>query len=439
MRRGGKMGAPRTAAGHTAAKLKSTLLAKLGGENDEELLRSVQLCDRFLNSCNNTDAGLAVLKDEVRKILAGKDAKTRRSKKVIVTHTSPRATSNPGTPKPARPESVGSTSAPSTPPWMLPAIRMQGRAHISDANPYHQIARNLAGAEMTDDQIRKHNKALRMQKTRELLDGQMKEVAAQRAAEVEALRQAKEDSDRQIRQHWELTMAERKAGYEHAMGIRKQNEAQLSESKRRQAEARARAERESAVERARSEEEKRRAEAERVARKREQEEEMRRAAEENRARLQLKMEERQREQDENMRIARQQIQMAEEKEAKRLADLQSMRDKMLATYRAAGGEARELDLAAKAAADAERAERQAAEYARKQDEDLRRRKLEAKERTDAQFQSVDEQLERQRREKEAEREEAQRVGKEIRAQVGRPHPPQPPCVLSGLAVEALGS
>jgi hypothetical protein len=67
--------------------------------------------------------------------------------------------------------------------------------------------------------------------------------------------------------------------------------------------------------------------------------------------------------------------MAEEKEAKRLADLQSMRDKMLATYRAAGGEARELDLAAKAAADAERAERQAAEYARKQDEDLRRRKV----------------------------------------------------------------
>jgi hypothetical protein len=54
--------------------------------------------------------------------------------------------------------------------------------------------------------------------------------------------------------------------------------------------------------------------------------------------------------------------------------------------------------------------------------------LEAKERTDAQFQSVDEQLERQRREKEAEREEAQRVGKEIRAQVGRPHPPQPPYV-----------
>lgn len=50
------------------------------------------------------------------------------------------------------------TAAPSTPPWMLPAIRMQGRAHISDANPYHKIARNLSSAEMTDDEIRAHNK-----------------------------------------------------------------------------------------------------------------------------------------------------------------------------------------------------------------------------------------------------------------------------------------
>lgn len=48
------------------------MLAKLGGGNDDELLRSIQLCDRYLNSCNNTDAGLAVLKDEVKKILAGK-------------------------------------------------------------------------------------------------------------------------------------------------------------------------------------------------------------------------------------------------------------------------------------------------------------------------------------------------------------------------------
>lgn len=67
--------------------------------------------------------------------------------------------------------------------------------------------------------------------------------------------------------------------------------------------------------------------------------------------------------------------MAEEKEAKRLAELEATRQKILAKYRAAGGEARELDLAAKEAADAARAEREAADYARKLDEDLRRRKV----------------------------------------------------------------
>lgn len=44
-------------------------------------------------------------------------------------------------------------------------------------------------------------------------------------------------------------------------------------------------------------------------------------------------------------------------------------------------------------------------------------KLEAKERTDAQLRSIEEQLERQRREKQAEREEARRLGHELQAQV----------------------
>jgi len=410
---------PRTAAGHAAAKLKSTMLAKLGGGNDDELLRSIQLCDRYLNSCNNTDAGLAVLKDEVKKILAGKDSKTMRATKVNVAHSRSSAGSVTDPHNGTRQRDHARTpekAAPSTPPWMLPAIRMQGRAHISDANPYHKIARNLSSAEMTDDEIRAHNKALRTQKTRDLLDGQMKEVEAQRAADARARQKAKEDSDRQIQRHYDLTMAERKADYERAMGVRKLNEAQLTDAKRRQAEERARMEREFALERARDEEEKRRAEAERVARKRQQEEDMRRAAEDNQARMQMKVEARQREQDENLRIAKEQIRMAEEKEAKRLADLEALREKTLAKYRAAGGESRELDLAAKAAADEAKAEREAQEYARKLDEDIRRRKLEAKERTSAQLRSIDEQRERQRLEKQAEREEARRLGNELQTE-----------------------
>lgn len=45
---------------------------------------------------------------------------------------------------------------------------------------------------------------------------------------------------RQIQRHYDLTMAERKADYERAMGVRKLNEAQLTDAKRRQAEERAR-------------------------------------------------------------------------------------------------------------------------------------------------------------------------------------------------------
>lgn len=154
-----------------------------------------------------------------------------------------------------------------------------------------------------------------------------------------------------------------------------------------------------------------------------------------------------------MRAVAAQIRMAEEKEAKRLADLDALREKTLAKYRAAGGESRELDLAAKAAADEAKAEREAQEYARKLDEDIRRRKvrrrhpaflalrsprrayglcrchggsltsasapaqLEAKERTNAQLRSIDEQRERQRQEKQAEREEARRLGNDLQAEV----------------------
>lgn len=67
--------------------------------------------------------------------------------------------------------------------------------------------------------------------------------------------------------------------------------------------------------------------------------------------------------------------MAEEADARREAQLEAIREKTFARYRAAGGEAREADLVAKARADAEKVAREQAERERMLDEDLRRRKV----------------------------------------------------------------
>lgn len=83
--------------------LQAALLSKLGNGSDDVVLRAVNLCDRYLNSCNNSEAGLEVLKEEVKKILSGQDAKTKRaslkSAPAAVGSCSP-SPSKPGSPPP---------------------------------------------------------------------------------------------------------------------------------------------------------------------------------------------------------------------------------------------------------------------------------------------------------------------------------------------------
>ena len=143
-------------------------MSKLGnGTEDEAVLRAANLCDRFLNSCNNTDAGLEVLKDEVKKILSGKDAKTKKmnrqasvpmAKGIAVHDTHPTIYARETASKVSQTLQTAGEKQAATPPWLLPHIRMAPKAHVSTSNPFHKIAHNVAAIEETDDVIRHRNK-----------------------------------------------------------------------------------------------------------------------------------------------------------------------------------------------------------------------------------------------------------------------------------------
>eukprot|EP00892_Ulva_mutabilis_P001633 jgi/Ulvmu1/11470/UM077_0014.1 len=405
------MGHARSSVGHRAKLLRTVLQERISftkGQQQSRIIRAIGLCDAFLNSCTTSTAGLAVLEREVTKALR---VKAKQDPRLLA--VKPGTADSNGTCKTSN--SANTCQVSSVLDCTMPAdLRLERKAFTKPIG-FAQVAKLQDEIAKRDDVQRAANKASFQSRTRQLLDGQMQELAAQREAEArerqQASRRLAEDINQYKREQHEQQVAKRCK----QAAIREQLQAQVHETQQRRDEALAQAARASHLERQRLEQEARQEEAA-LRQKRVDD------ADKNQAFVRQMMQalENKRVEAESAKAAERRynqefIKRMDAEEAARDAAVAERKAKLEEAFRRGGGEALSASLAEQARADAARAAEQQAAHEAQQlaKEQERQRQREA--RTQQQTTMLKVQMEEKQRRIADDRHEAAAYGAKLRA------------------------
>ena len=335
------------------------LVSKLREVNDNPALskqfyKAISLCDAFLHSCDNTDKGLEQLKVQVKDVIAASVPK--RTKKAPTPKAASRRDSN-----------VSSKSGRSTHSdlWTLPVHRVELRAKQSTNNEYGLIAVQADAAASQERVARKAKVKLEQQAIKKQLEEQMAVKREIRKRELaEKYREGEEITARVVEYQIE---EEKKAAevYQKAIKAKKERAAQVVEKQKRQREDKAKQLKEDQaflrrvmLENEEIKEKKARAQVE-------MRKQMARVQKENIAKLKQKELQRLEEQQREVKLMQDYERTIEERAQRREAEIKAHQEKILAKFRAGGGESLQQGLKAKEREDEERAMKFQLEHERK--------------------------------------------------------------------------
>ncbi|QDZ20519.1 hypothetical protein HOP50_04g30370 [Chloropicon primus] len=353
------MAPPRTAAGHAAERLRVQLVSKLKGVSanpalSKQFYKAIALCDAFLHSCDNSEQGLERLKQEV------KDA---------ITASVPKRTKKAPTPKaPSRKDSqLSTTSGVSDKPslWTLPVHRVELLAKQNTNNEYGMIAVQADEAARQERIDRKAKLKLEQKAIKKQLEEQMAVKREIRKKElVEKYREGEDIAKRVVEYQIE---EEQKAvvEYQKAIKAKKERAQQVVEKKKKLASDKAKQLKEDQAFLRRvilenDEIKKKKAQAQKDKRV-----EMAKVQKENIEKLRQKELKRLDEQQKEVKLMQDYERSIEERAQRREAEIKAHQEKILAKYRAGGGESLQQDLKAREREDEERAMKYQMEHERK--------------------------------------------------------------------------
>ena len=351
----------RSRVGHAAAALRQGLQARLtaesggrgGGARGDRLCRAIGLCDMFLRARADTEEALEVLKHEVqlalqegprgtaRRLGSGRGARGARGSRGGTlpgergdVHESMPVARGGGA---GAPGGTGTAEAPDL--WTLPVGRIEMYAgHARRQNEYSAIAK-LADQQATKALEQKRLKKVReQQQCRKALEAQIAEKQRERVLEREEKFREGKKIMRRVEEYYVEEETRSREVFAKAVQAKEDRALQVKESKQRLRNQKAVQLIEEKEQVRRLEEahqlevkEKRRKVLERAMM-------MKKVQEENMVELARRRQEKERERERDMEIAQENERRAEARAAQREADIKSLQEKILAKYRAGGGE-----------------------------------------------------------------------------------------------------
>lgn len=387
-----------------AERLKAALVDKLkGASGDKEvtqgLYKAITIVDKFL-ATSKGEGDIEQLKKQVHVSIAGKPESAKKptpkapvakvaAAPVPITAASARsARSNisemkPGLTTDAVPESVAD--------WTLPPIVVERRAR-GLLNEYGRIALKKDDDTMAEDRRKKETIRAQQRDNRKALDSQQAYIAQQRHDELMAKRAEGEQVKESVRQ-WEFEMAEKaRTAREKADKDKVERAAQVADVRARQkadkdeiaADDKRRLD-EALAETARINRQKAEAKAENKRM-------LQKVQEDNIRQREIQLLQREKEKEKEIKMQEEYEKLLNEREARRLAELEKIAEMQRKKFEAGGGAALEAGMAEKAREDERRAKEAMEKQARLEDERARQKKEKQEEMTRACTDAVDEQL-----------------------------------------------
>ena len=320
----------------------------------KQFYKAVALCDAFLHSCDNSEKGLEKLKQQVKDVIAASVPKRTRKVKTPVVAVE-------------KDDKLSSKSGSSDKPalWTLPVHRVELLAKQSTHNKYGVIAVQADEAATKERVDRKSKLKVEQQAIKKQLEAQMavkREI--RKRGMVEKYREGEEIAQKVLEYQVE---EEKKLVVEYQKAIKAKNERaqQVVEKQKRLAADKAKQLQEDQAFLRRvileNEEIKRKkAQAQKNMRL-----QMAKVQKENLAKLKQKELKRIDEQNREVKLMQDYERSLEERAQRREADIKAHQEKILAKYRAGGGESLQQDLKAREREDEERAMKHQREHDRK--------------------------------------------------------------------------
>ncbi|KAK9823680.1 hypothetical protein WJX72_004584 [[Myrmecia] bisecta] len=403
-----------------AESLKAVLTSKLSNglpaADADKAWKAVRLCDRFLTKAHGTDAELAVLKEEVQKLLLSQGSPNGKMRPRGTSASSAHSDAllqarlqSPALTSTSRAD-TDSTDLDSVIPWIL----LEQRAHIK-LNDFDKMTLLQDATCWQKDLQDRQRKREHQAATRAMLDQQMREIQQQREADRAARAAECQKMTAQIQQYQADEIARWHTNQQRAANQKRLFDEQVAEAHDRVRAENEREAKQNALERHQMEEELRLEKLQKARKAREDKLMLEQVARDNEERLQAKARQLELLQHEERKYNREYQASLEAWELKRLADQEAFNAKATRAFKTAGGDVLIQKLADRERADELRAERIAAEHEAQQAEQARQREQARKERTQDQLRGLDSQIAAKRLAKEEER----RANAELAAEMQR--------------------
>ena len=348
----------RSGAGHAAAALRAGLQARLaagrgdGSARGDRLCRAIALCDMFLRARADSEEALEVLKQEVQLTLQEAPGGRGGARGARTEGSRGRAGGREGgasrglgssqeqNMREARGGGAGAVGAAEAPGlWTLPVGRIEMYAgHARRQNEYSAIAK-LADQQATKALEQKRLKKVREQQLcRQALEAQIAEKRRERVLERKEKFKEGKQIMRRVEEYYVEEEARSREVFAKAVQAKEDRALQVKESKLRLRNQKA-VQLMEEQEQVRRLEEAHRLEVEEKRKKvLERALMMKKVQEENMVELARRREEKERERERDVEIAQENERRAEARAAQREADIKALQEKILAKYRAGGGE-----------------------------------------------------------------------------------------------------